>query len=89
MSIDPIDCMNIVGLRTALEFHRFVDTSPTTRPSRTLFHTPTPSASPPLALHEVPTRTAGPPDRLLGQLRHGGVERHERFDRLFGIAVPD
>lgn len=64
-------------------------TSPTSRPSRTLLHAPAPGTSPPLALHEVPAGMTGPTDRLLGQPRHRGVERHERIHRFFGIAVPD
>lgn len=57
--------------------------------SGTLLHTPTSSTGPPLALHEVPAGMAAPADGLLGQPRHGGVEGHERLDRLFGITVPD
>lgn len=57
--------------------------------SGTLLHTPTSSAGPPLALHEIPAGMTAPADGSLGQLRRGGVEGHERLDRLLGIAVPD
>ena len=63
--------------------------SPARRPLRTLLHTPAPSTSPPLALHEVPAVMTRPTDRLLGQPRHRGVQRHERLDCLLGIAVPE